>query len=86
VGVKINIKKMAQERGIENPFALQAASGVNYAVCHRLWNESPKMISLDTISKLCAALECGTGDLLVYTPEAATATKPARKPVKTGKS
>ena len=61
--VELQIRQVAEAQGIENPYALQAKSGVNYAVCHKLWNGSPKMISLETLGKFCEALNCQPGDL-----------------------
>src|SRR5262249_39727121 len=67
--IELKIREVAESRGIENPFALQTASGLNYAVCHRLWKAQSKMIGIETLDKLCSALDCYPSDLFVYTAQ-----------------
>jgi DNA-binding Xre family transcriptional regulator len=66
--VRLIVKEIAEKRGIKNPFALSKATGINYANCHKLWQGNQKMISVDTVDKLCEALGCTPNDLLVFTP------------------
>jgi len=56
---------VAERKGINNPLALSKESGIAYANCHKIWNNQQKMISLDTLDRLCAALGCEPGDILV---------------------
>jgi putative transcriptional regulator len=65
--VELKIKEVAEQRGINNPFTLSQVSGLAYASCHRIWNGQPAMIGLDTIDRLCEALNCEPGDILVRT-------------------
>ena len=66
--VELKIREVAEGKGVSNPFALAQATGLAYATCHNIWNGQPTMIGLDTIDRLCEALDCEPGDLLVRTP------------------
>lgn len=63
--IELRIRELAEGRGISNPFSLAKESGVAYSNCYKLWNNQQKMISLDTLERLCEALSCGPGDILV---------------------
>lgn len=63
--VKLRVKNAATSKGVANPFQLSHLSKVNYALCYRLWHEQTTQISLSTLSKICNALACDPGDLLV---------------------
>ena len=65
--VELRIREVAEEKGISNPLTLSQVSGLGYATCHRIWNDPPVMIHLDTLDRLCDALDCEPGDLLVRT-------------------
>ena len=65
--VTLKVREVAEQKGVENPFALAKLTGLGYAVCHRMWNGETTLIALETISKLCEALECTPNDLLVFT-------------------
>ena len=66
--VKIKIKEVSENSGIENPFQLANASGISYALCYRLWHEQTTQISLSTLARVCDALSCTPGDLLKLEP------------------
>lgn len=70
--IKLRARELAEERGITNPFALSKESGVAYANCYKIWNNQQKMISLDTLDRLCEALRCESGDILVKAPTTTT--------------
>ncbi|MCA1613967.1 MAG: helix-turn-helix transcriptional regulator [Acidobacteria bacterium] len=70
--IELRVREIAEERGISNPFALSKESGVAYANCYKIWNNQQKMISLDTIDRLCEALHCEPGDILVKAPTTTT--------------
>jgi DNA-binding Xre family transcriptional regulator len=57
---------VAKAKGLGNPFALSRKSGLNYAICYRLWHEQTTLISLPTLTKLCDTLECKPGELFDY--------------------
>jgi DNA-binding Xre family transcriptional regulator len=63
--VELRVREVAERKGISNPLALSKESGIAYANCHKIWNNQQKMIGLDTLDRLCAALDCEPGDILV---------------------
>jgi DNA-binding Xre family transcriptional regulator len=63
--VKLNIKEVAEGRSVANPFQLSKGANLSYALCYRLWHEQTTQISLPTLAKVCDALSCEPGDLLV---------------------
>ena len=63
--VELRVREVAERKGINNPLSLSKESGIAYANCHKIWNNQQKMISLDTLDRLCAALGCEPGDILV---------------------
>ena len=63
--IELRIRELAEGRGINNPFSLAKESGVAYSNCYKLWNNQQKMIGLDTLERLCEALNCEPGDILV---------------------
>jgi len=65
--VELKVRELAEGKGITNPLTLSQVSGLAYATCHKMWNEQPVAIGLDTIDRLCEALDCKPGDLLVRT-------------------
>lgn len=59
------VREVAERKGINNPLALSKESGIAYANCYKIWSGQQKMISLDTLDRLCGALGCEPGDILV---------------------
>jgi DNA-binding Xre family transcriptional regulator len=64
--VRLIIKDIAEGKGIPNPFILSSKSGLNYAICYKLWHEKQQRIDLKTIAVLCEALEVEPGSLFDY--------------------
>jgi putative transcriptional regulator len=63
---KLNINQVAEITGLSQP------------TVSKLYNNEPqdvKTAKLETIDKLCAALECQPGDLIEYIPEEGTEEK-----------
>jgi DNA-binding Xre family transcriptional regulator len=73
--IELRVKEVAEKRGIDNPFSLSRESGIAYANCHKIWNGQQTMIALDTLDRLCSALDCEPGDILV---RASTGTRRAK--------
>lgn len=44
-------------------------TGIGYSVIQRLYNDQVKSVELETINKLCLALECTPNDLLEFIPD-----------------
>ncbi len=64
--VRLIIRGVAEKKGILNPFALSSKSGLNYAICYKLWHEKQQRIDLKTIAVLCESLEVEPGSLFDY--------------------
>ena len=67
--VTLRIREAAEERGITTAYQLQKAMEVQPGMAARLWRGELKMIGLDTLDRLCDAIGCELGDLLVRAPE-----------------
>ncbi len=65
--IKIQIKEKAKERGIKNAHRLQLAADLSPAAAARFWKSEIEKISMETLDRLCKALECQPGDLFVFT-------------------
>jgi DNA-binding Xre family transcriptional regulator len=64
--VKLIVKEVAEKKGISNPYVLANETGLNYAICYRLWNSNQQRIDLKTLARLCEALGVKPGQLLDY--------------------
>lgn len=73
--IELRVREMAEQKGINNPLSLSKESGIAYANCHKIWNNQQKMISLDTLDRLCQALNCEPGDILVRVDDSNAASK-----------
>jgi len=75
--IKAKIREVAEAKGIPNAYQLGVAIGVTPNVSARLWKDDFTQIGKVTLDKLCSALSCDVGDLLVY--ELATKNTPKLK-------
>jgi DNA-binding Xre family transcriptional regulator len=73
--VDLKVREVAEARGIATPFALSKAAGIAYSNCHKMWNDQQSFISLGAIDRLCEALDCEPGDILVRTASGRKAKK-----------
>lgn len=67
--IELRVKEVAEENGIDNPFSLSKQSGLAYANCYKIWHGQQTMIGLDTLDRLCDALGCEPGDILIKVPK-----------------
>lgn len=67
--IRAKIREVAEARGVPNAYQLGVLIGVTPNVSARLWKDDFAQIGRVTLEKLCSALECQVGDLLVYEPE-----------------
>ena len=67
--IELRVREVAEQKGISNPSSLSKESGIAYANCHKIWNNQQTMIGLDTLDRLCEALGCEPGDILVRVPK-----------------
>ena len=64
--IRSKIKEIAELKGIKNAYQLGILIDVTPNVSARLWKDDFTQIGKITLDKLCSALECNVGDLLVY--------------------
>lgn len=67
--IRARIREVAETKGVPNAYQLGVLIGVTPNVSARLWKDDFAQIGKVTLDKLCAALDCNVGDLLVYEPE-----------------
>jgi putative transcriptional regulator len=48
---------------------LQEKSGVNKNTLYAIYNNTSTRVDLSVLNRICRALQCQPGDLLVFTPE-----------------
>lgn len=60
--VKLTVKEVAEANDIANPFALATKTGLNYAICYKLWNGNQQRIDLKTLATLCEVFSLVPGD------------------------
>jgi DNA-binding Xre family transcriptional regulator len=66
--IKLLVREVAEKKGVSNPFLLSKQTGLNYATCHKLWDDKhpPRRIDLQTLARLCEVLSVKPGQLLEY--------------------
>jgi DNA-binding Xre family transcriptional regulator len=64
--IRAKIKEVAESKGVPNAYQLGLLIGVTPNVSARLWKDDFTQIGKVTLDKLCFALGCNVGDLLVY--------------------
>ena len=64
--VLLRVRELAESKGINNPFVLSDRTGLAYANCWKMWKGKQTRIDLNTIDRLCEALECKPGDFIKY--------------------
>lgn len=64
--IRWNLAKLMDAKGM-TPYRLAKLTGLSAPSCYDLYNaELPPVVKTATLDKLCAALDCTTGELLVY--------------------
>jgi DNA-binding Xre family transcriptional regulator len=63
--VTLQIREIAESRGITTAYQLQKAAQLHPGHAAKLWKGEAEMIGLKTIDTLCEALNCVPGDLFV---------------------
>jgi len=64
--IRFLVKEVAEKKEITNPFMLSSKTGLNYAICYKLWHGKQQRIDLKTIAVLCETLGAKPGDLFEY--------------------
>lgn len=62
--VRLTIKEACEARGITNAYQLQKAMSVQPPIASRLWRDGQKMVALETLDRLCVALDCKLSELI----------------------
>ncbi len=73
------VKQIAERSGIKSAYELQRALDLSPTVALRLWRGEVTRFSMETLDKLCKALECQVGDLLVYVKDKKNLTRKGGK-------
>jgi len=70
--VRWNVRPIAEARGIKTATELGELVGVNINTAMAIWGGRSTLVARETLTKLCRALDCTPGDILVYddTPQA----------------
>jgi DNA-binding Xre family transcriptional regulator len=64
--IRWRVRETARARGVQTALQLSARSGVNKNSMTSLWNGTALRIDRDSLAKLCHALHCTPGELLVF--------------------
>ena len=68
--IKCNFRVLMAQNKIDNLVIFKQLSGVSRNSINKLWHEQDiTSIKLETLIKICNALQCGLSDLIEYTPE-----------------
>jgi putative transcriptional regulator len=67
--IEVRIEQLLDERG-KTFYWLAKETGISYTSLWRLRHEEAKSISFDRLERICLALECEPGDLLVLKDDA----------------
>ena len=77
--IKVRLREMLDVRG-RSRYWLAKQTGIQYGTLLRIERASASnRIQIGTLDKICRALECQPGDLLVWLEEAGSGTKKARR-------
>ena len=68
MAIRITLDVMLAKRKM-SVTELSEQVGITLANISILKNEKAKAVRLDTLNKICAALQCQPGDLLYYAPD-----------------
>lgn len=62
--IKLRLNELLEERG-QTPYWLWKQTGLRWATIWQMGKGGTMRVTLDTLDRVCAALECQPGDLLV---------------------
>ena len=63
--IKMQIRERCSELGIANASQLADRADLTAPTAYRAFNNDIKQLTIKTLEKLCTALDCNPGDLLV---------------------
>jgi putative transcriptional regulator len=70
--IKLNLESLLQERG-RSFYWLAKNAGIHQAMMSRMRHQDVKAITLDVLDRICDALECSPGDVLIKVKSKGTA-------------
>ena len=76
--ITIRLKELAEKKG-PNITDLSHETRATQVTIRAMWHNEPTRRE-QLIEKLCAILDCTPGDLLIYTPDDQSSTKPTETP------
>lgn len=65
--LQFKVKEIAKSKGITTAYQLKEKANLSPATAYRLFNGTVTTITLDTLKKVCQALECDPGDIFAWT-------------------
>ena len=72
--IEVRIEQLLEQRG-KSFYWLAKATGIGYTSLWRLRHEEAKTISFNYLERICRALECKPGDLLILREDGSRTTK-----------
>lgn len=69
MGLKLQVQDVARKLGIENASQLAKLTGLGITSAYQLWEGKAKMVSLETLNRLCNTLKVHPAILFDYTPD-----------------
>ena len=66
--IDIKLEQLLKERGM-TAYALAKRAGLHQSVVGKFRHNEARAVRLDVLERLCAALECEVGELLVRVPD-----------------
>lgn len=63
--IKVQIKEMAQKRGVMTAYQLQKLTGAQPSQAAKWYKNDLKAINIESLDLLCKKLDCTPNDLLV---------------------
>lgn len=78
--LQLKVSDVAKKKGIKTAYQLMEKADLSPSTAYRLFNNTVSTITLDTLKKVCEALECDPGDLFVWTNKPAAPSKKDKKP------
>lgn len=61
--MKLKVKKLLEEQG-KSVYWLKQETGISHATIYKIVNNETKMISFESLEKICKALNCKPNDII----------------------
>ena len=76
----LKVRETAEERGVKTAYQLQKKAGIAPSTAYRFFNNKATQLTIETLEKICSALDCNPGDLIVRDGQSAR-TKQSKKQI-----